>query len=646
MALRLCGVCGTSGVPGIRPLFVCGGKGCDLCVHRECYGIPDDHPEQRKWYCKRCEPFSMIRSTKVKCFACPQKAGALKSVQHETFCHVVCALWLESVQVLSLSSTSGISVGLDKNKGSGAAGATAVQCYICQSRNKGKEIASFGRMRKCHHKGCERYMHITCAQEEKQLVIPFHDGKLDLRDEKAFVVACKLHPSAAVPRQSSDSTAELPGIIAPDGTVIRVGDGVKAYWKGGRDLYEGTVCAIDTDGETCSINYHDGDFESGVPRDRIRPMLMVRQAKQMATKTMAKQAKVAKKGTGPAVSTKSPSSSSVAARASTHASESAQATAADKGKTIQSRNSDDAVGGAAARRRSSTETSPNNQGKGTSLVKSPPVAHGGSAGEEAQSGASRVRRAGVSTDPECTPAADKFAAALKQFARDDLQAVTKYLLRGSSSNDANLLNKLEKAVSNRERLERRLDETSAEQADLEEKLHRLEHGTPDATESIWVSHRAVLDPAQRANALQSSMFSLLGIDTDIRCALDDSDRATLGSEIAAMSECIDAAINGRDNRIVSHTARVPSESSRSASNGSVPRPRLDSHEPHPAAAPLQKVVPGGDADEESTGITGGSVVLHTNIKASPSGDTREKHRALPGDAVSTQDTHRKKSRIS
>lgn len=48
-------------------------------------------------YCKRCEPHSTIRSTKVKCFACPRKHGALKLVSDETFVHVVCALWLNGI---------------------------------------------------------------------------------------------------------------------------------------------------------------------------------------------------------------------------------------------------------------------------------------------------------------------------------------------------------------------------------------------------------------------------------------------------------------------------------------------------------------------------------------------------------------------
>lgn len=60
-------------------------------------GVSASELHSGKWYCKRCEPHSTIRSTKVKCFACPQKSGALKLVADEQFCHVVCALWLDGI---------------------------------------------------------------------------------------------------------------------------------------------------------------------------------------------------------------------------------------------------------------------------------------------------------------------------------------------------------------------------------------------------------------------------------------------------------------------------------------------------------------------------------------------------------------------
>lgn len=116
----MCNVCQRVGTRE-HPLLFCDGKNCDLAVHMPCYGNifvrrprpqmqsrslhpptpagipPEDVTRSQKWYCKRCEPHSTIRSTKVKCFACPRKTGALKHVADEQFCHVVCALWLDGI---------------------------------------------------------------------------------------------------------------------------------------------------------------------------------------------------------------------------------------------------------------------------------------------------------------------------------------------------------------------------------------------------------------------------------------------------------------------------------------------------------------------------------------------------------------------
>eukprot|EP00038_Savillea_parva_P011088 m.195001 g.195001 ORF g.195001 m.195001 type:complete len:615 (-) comp19359_c0_seq1:66-1910(-) len=288
----MCNVCLRVGTRDF-PLLFCDGKSCDLAFHPSCYGVPPSElaSSSQKWYCKRCEPHSTIRSTKVKCFACPQKAGALKFVADEQFTHVVCALWLDGVSFGNEETMQPVKIDRKALPMSGLA------CYICHEANKGKDVVTMGYTQKCHADGCDRRMHVTCAQDNGLLHVPLADGILDRSQKDDMVLYCATHKETtpeSSPGKVGRKSAEQPGVVLQDGTVIRVGDHIKAFWKGGRILYEGTVAGINAD-ETISINYHDGDYEDNVEKERIRPRLMVRVAKSAAAKTMAEQAKGDKK---------------------------------------------------------------------------------------------------------------------------------------------------------------------------------------------------------------------------------------------------------------------------------------------------------------------------------------------------------------
>ena len=75
-ALMACVVCFRN-LTAAGPLLRCSGEHCRVIVHKgmlhthththtpDCYGISRMPNEDQKWYCQRCEPHNLIRSSKV-----------------------------------------------------------------------------------------------------------------------------------------------------------------------------------------------------------------------------------------------------------------------------------------------------------------------------------------------------------------------------------------------------------------------------------------------------------------------------------------------------------------------------------------------------------------------------------------------------
>lgn len=281
----VCSVCQMGQPTSENGMIYCDGK-CAICVHQECYGIAE-LPNVSKWYCKRCEPYSMVRSSKIKCIACPERTGALKETTgHEEFCHVVCALWLPGVSFGELKRMQPI------NLRDAPATPPNTCCQICHKAGKPKDISASGMTAPCAHAGCEVRMHVTCAQSEDLLVVPAHRGKMIRGQKDRFQVLCHAHRSEAPARPKQKP--QVTEAVTSDGTTFHLHDHVKAFWKGGRQLYSGTITAINPD-RTFAVTYHDGDYEATVPGSSLRPMLSIRSAKHAAAKTMAQQTQLTKK---------------------------------------------------------------------------------------------------------------------------------------------------------------------------------------------------------------------------------------------------------------------------------------------------------------------------------------------------------------
>eukprot|EP00039_Didymoeca_costata_P015905 m.276600 g.276600 ORF g.276600 m.276600 type:complete len:465 (+) comp16302_c0_seq7:66-1460(+) len=245
-------------------LLYCDGKNCSVIVHQACYGVVNLPPGQQKWYCKRCEPHSTIRATKMKCCLCPRKQGALKcTTKSEEFCHVICALWQPEAVFVNQAQLEPIDLsGVNLSKG---------VCVLCQHR----ESSSLGFRRECDAHSCERYVHVSCAQEKQLLSAPFgKNGLMDLSDRSKFLLFCDLHSnevhSTSLPSKKS---SRLKSSISPSGSAskLKVKDAVQAFWKSGKKLYEGFIESINGDG-TVNIRYRDGDFEENVKQDLVRPL--------------------------------------------------------------------------------------------------------------------------------------------------------------------------------------------------------------------------------------------------------------------------------------------------------------------------------------------------------------------------------------
>ena len=166
-----CHVCLGKEAPYKNNTFVyCDGQGCGLVVHQRCYGISS--VPKGEWFCKPCE--ENVDPSSLKCRLCPLKGGAMKRIKGGAdWSHIVCALYFSEVTFDDVNRMEGIKIeGIPKNKYN-------LECYICNR--------AFGACIKCHHKGCDKSMHATCAH------IGGYLKEVDKRDYIDYRGYCDLH---------------------------------------------------------------------------------------------------------------------------------------------------------------------------------------------------------------------------------------------------------------------------------------------------------------------------------------------------------------------------------------------------------------------------------------------------------------------
>ncbi|KAL9539311.1 hypothetical protein MBANPS3_010338 [Mucor bainieri] len=135
-----CNVCERDNSPSKNPIMFCDGKGCNMPVHKRCYGlkeVPDGD-----WFCQRCENKKKKKATNIVC--CPVQTGAIKKTKlQDKYMHIVCALWNKDID-------------------------NTVEPYPVPENRLNKQTCGFclkkvGLCISCEEPDCSERWHVTCA---------------------------------------------------------------------------------------------------------------------------------------------------------------------------------------------------------------------------------------------------------------------------------------------------------------------------------------------------------------------------------------------------------------------------------------------------------------------------------------------------
>lgn len=128
-------------------IFIC--IGCNMNVHRLCYGIESSLDEN--WKCSPCKE----NLKDVTCKLCLQKEGAFKKTVGGGWTHVICGLFTDGVVFEKPELMEPINIkNVSKNKHNKT-------CVYCRE--------SIGFCCLCSNSKCNNRLHITCAQKASGL---------------------------------------------------------------------------------------------------------------------------------------------------------------------------------------------------------------------------------------------------------------------------------------------------------------------------------------------------------------------------------------------------------------------------------------------------------------------------------------------
>ncbi|KAM0674955.1 hypothetical protein GVAV_001294 [Gurleya vavrai] len=138
--------------------------GCNICVHQECYGVPNlekytsiENISDKYnfltylWFCRKCLFFKDLSPS---CLFCDIEGNAFKPVYgSKRWGHVLCAKFVKSLSFSNLVFLEPIDE--IKNEDPNSKKIINGSCFLCINR-KGKTI-------KCAYKTCKLYFHVTCG---------------------------------------------------------------------------------------------------------------------------------------------------------------------------------------------------------------------------------------------------------------------------------------------------------------------------------------------------------------------------------------------------------------------------------------------------------------------------------------------------
>ncbi|KAI9321040.1 hypothetical protein BX666DRAFT_1913904 [Dichotomocladium elegans] len=172
-----CCICESDRSTKKNPIIFCDGEGCNIPVHRECYGV-DTIPDGA-WYCQKCENKRRNKPVRTRC--CPLSSGAFKlTTKAGEYVHVVCAKWNKAIDH-TLEPYDVTRTQLDSH-----------ECVIC-ARKDGMTIP-------CEVPSCSSYFHVTCGIKDGLISV----AKTVPTD---YSPRCKTHQSRPLRTKRSGSTA-------------------------------------------------------------------------------------------------------------------------------------------------------------------------------------------------------------------------------------------------------------------------------------------------------------------------------------------------------------------------------------------------------------------------------------------------------
>ncbi|EGD81497.1 hypothetical protein PTSG_02215 [Salpingoeca rosetta] len=178
-----CVICKRREITEDNDMIKCKGDRCAIVVHQACYGVPA--VPRHAWYCRRCEPHSLCRASKKKCFACPRKDGALTETTSKAWVHVACAMFCNGMNFQDERKRYVVDDSKIKRSDLGRAA-----CCICNSRGQ-HDVAHVGLSVSCTIPHCSRSLHASCAHHEGLTVLEY-DVPAGLPPQ-AMAVTCPQH---------------------------------------------------------------------------------------------------------------------------------------------------------------------------------------------------------------------------------------------------------------------------------------------------------------------------------------------------------------------------------------------------------------------------------------------------------------------
>jgi hypothetical protein len=220
---NFCCICGNNDVQGDNELVCC--IKCNILVHQQCYRIKNVDIENYNWLCDACK----CDATDIKCSICNKFGGAFKATNEGEWAHVICALCIPDLSIISTSENCDIIQGIDHLKLNEQ---FSMICSLC---------GTVGICIQCQWPECNTVFHPSCAS--KLQYMNKNDSKKYVYMPCFFEIYCYKHYGMIKKNEFSDklelvvcSIAIKPIIQKIYKLPINTIDGICKYWLNKRKL--------------------------------------------------------------------------------------------------------------------------------------------------------------------------------------------------------------------------------------------------------------------------------------------------------------------------------------------------------------------------------------------------------------------------